>query len=144
MRYWDSSAIVPLLVTEARSTAVFRTYERDPEMAVWWATPIECVAALARHERDGTLTSAGVADAFDRLDALLLAWREVQPVEPVRRLARRLLRVHPVRTADALQLAAAIAASEDRSDTLAFVTLDERLALAAQREGFPVVQPSAE
>jgi hypothetical protein len=144
VRYWDSSAIVPLLVTEARSTAVFRTYERDPEMAVWWATPIECVAALARHERDGTLTSAGVADAFDRLDALLLAWREVQPVEPVRRLARRLLRVHPVRTADALQLAAAIAASEDRSDTLAFVTLDERLALAAQREGFPVVQPSAE
>jgi hypothetical protein len=144
MRFWDSSAIVPLLVNEASSSAVLRTYERDPEMAVWWATQIECVAALARHERDGTIAAAGIADAVDRLDALLLAWREVQPVEPVRRLALRLLRVHPVRTGDALQLAAAIAAAEDRSDTLEFVTLDDRLALAAQREGFPVVQPSAE
>lgn len=144
MRFWDSSAIVPLLVNEASSSAVLRTYERDPEMAVWWATQIECVAALARHERDGTIGAAGMTNAIDRLDALLLAWREVQPVEPVRRLATRLLRVHPVRTGDALQLAAALAAAEDRSDTLAFVTLDERLALAAQREGFPVVQPSTE
>jgi hypothetical protein len=144
MRFWDSSAIVPLLVNEISSSAVLRTYERDPEMAVWWAAQIECVAALARHERDGTIGAAGMANAIARLDALLLAWREVQPVEPVRRLATRLLRVHPVRTGDALQLAAALAAAEDRADTLAFVTLDERLALAAQREGFPVVQPSAE
>jgi hypothetical protein len=46
-----------------------------------------------------------------------------------------------MRAGDALQLAAAIAASEGHPATLAMVTLDERLALAAEREGFPVVRP---
>jgi predicted nucleic acid-binding protein len=59
----------------------------------------------------------------------------------VRQTAIRLLRVHPLRTADALQLAAAIAAAEDHPATLPFVTLDERLAQAAEREGFPVARP---
>lgn len=57
--------------------------------------------------------------------------------------AARLLRVHPLCAADALQLAAARMAAEDRPETLPFVTLDDRLALAAQREGFEVIRPAA-
>ena len=110
-------------------------------MVVWWSTEIECVSALVRLERDGSLASAGTADAVDRLAALAGAWREVQPISRVRQTAVRLLRVHPLRAADALQLGAAIAGAEDQPATLAFVTLDERLALAAEREGFPVIQP---
>jgi len=45
--------------------------------------------------------------------------------------------------ADALQLAAAVAAADDSAAQLPFVTLDTRLALAAQREGFEVIQPAA-
>lgn len=56
--------------------------------------------------------------------------------------ARRLLRVHALRAADALQLAAAIAASEADPASLKLVTLDERLAEAARREGFPVAVPA--
>lgn len=139
MRFWDSSAIVPLLVTEPGTAVSLRLYESDPEMVVWWGTPVECVSAVARHEREATLSAAGVAAALERLDALQLAWHEVQPVEPVRRLAIRLLRVHPLRTADALQLAAGLAAAEGRPETIDFVTLDERLALVARREGCAVV-----
>jgi predicted nucleic acid-binding protein len=65
----------------------------------------------------------------------------VQPVTAVRTTAIRLLRVHPLRAADALQLAAAIVAAEDHPATLQLVTLDERLAQAAEREGFEVVRP---
>jgi predicted nucleic acid-binding protein len=86
------------------------------------------------------MTPGATTEALERLDGVLLASREVQPVERVRRLATRLLRVHPLRTADALQLAAALAASEERPETLTLVTLDDRLALVAQREGFPVLQ----
>jgi hypothetical protein len=50
-----------------------------------------------------------------------------------------MLRVHDLRAADALQLAAGVAAAEGRPATLAFVCLDERLAAAAEREGFGVV-----
>lgn len=142
MRFWDSSAVVPLLVAEASSGAVLREYEVDPEVVSWWATEAECVSALARLERDGTLTAQALSEGLRRLDALARAWREVQPVTAVRTIAIRLLRVHPLRTADALQLGAAIVAAEDHPATLQLVTFDERLALAAEREGFVVVRPT--
>ena len=140
MRFWDSSAIVPLLVIEPSSVAVLATYELDPEVVAWWATEAECVSALARLERDGSLTAPSIAEGLRRLDALARSWREVQPVTAVRQTAIRLLRVHPLRTADALQLGAAIVAAEDHPATLPLVTLDERLAQAAEREGFAVIR----
>jgi len=118
-----------------------REYEIDPEVVAWWATEAECVSALARLEREGSLTASSMGQGLRRLDGLARAWREVQPVTAVRTTAIRLLRVHPLRAADALQLAAAIVAAEDHPATLQLVTLDERLAQAAEREGFEVVRP---
>jgi predicted nucleic acid-binding protein len=142
MRFWDSSAIVPLLVREAISAAVITEYEHEPDMVVWWATPTECVSALARLERDGHLTPEHLRTATRRLDALAEAWSEVAPIERVRDVAGRLLRVHPLRAADALQLAAAIVAAEERPLSLPVITLDERLGAAADREGFSVISPA--
>jgi predicted nucleic acid-binding protein len=139
VRFWDSSAIVPLLVAEPVSTEVMSEYERDPEMLVWWGTEVECVSALARLEREGSLPGTSTTDAVRRLTAMAQAWREVEPIGRVRQTAVRLLRVHALQAGDALQLAAALAAAEDHPDTLPFVTLDERLAQAAEREGFPIV-----
>ena len=141
MRFWDSSAIVPLLVAEPSSVAVMEAYELDPEMVAWWATEAECVSALVRLEREGSLPAASMTESLGRLGALARAWREVQPVTVVRETAIRLLRVHPLRTADALQLGAAIVAAEGHPASLAMVTLDERLAQAAEREGFVIVRP---
>ena len=141
MRFWDSSAIVALLVAESFSTEVMAEYESDPEAIVWWATEVECVSALARLERDGSLDGPATVDALERLRGLAGAWREVQPIARVRQTAIRLLRVHGLRGADALQLAAAIAAAEDHPASLPLVTLDGRLAQAAEREGFRVVSP---
>jgi hypothetical protein len=141
MRFWDSSAVVPLLVAEPSSGAMLREYERDPEAVVWWATEVECVSALSRLERDGDLSASSLSDALERLEALAGAWREVQPVPRVRQTAIRLLRVHPLRAADALQVAAALVTAEDHPATLPVVTLDNRLADAAEREGFPVIRP---
>lgn len=141
MRFWDSSAIVPLLVREASSPAVMEEYERDTEVLVWWATEAECVSALTRLERDGNLEGRSVNQALRRLGGLSSAWREGQRVDRLRQTAIRLLRVHPLRAGDALQLAAALVAAEDHPQTLPFVTLDDRLGRAAEREAFPVVQP---
>jgi uncharacterized protein len=142
MRFWDTSALVPLLVTEQASAAALREYTADPEVVAWWGCEVECVSALARLEREGGIAVGSMVEALRRLDAILLAWREVEPLSRVRQVAIRILRVHPLRAADALQLAAAIVASEDQPATLPIVTLDERLAEAAEREGFPIVRPS--
>jgi len=112
--------------------------EADPVMCVWWATEIECVSALARLEREGVLTDTATAAALERLDLLAEAWNEVQPVVSVRGAARRLLRVHALRPADALQLGAAVVVAEGVPSSLDIVTLDDRLAAAARREGFTV------
>lgn len=142
MRFWDTSAIVPLLHAESATPAIQAEYGRDPEMAVWWATDVECISAIAREERVGSLEPAIVSDALARLDALAAAWQEVEPSAVVRRLAARLLRVHPLRASDSLQLAAAIVASENEPTSMSLVTLDDRLALAARREGFTVIASS--
>jgi len=138
LRFWDSSAIIPLIVTEASTDAIRAIAEEDPVMCVWWATEVECVSALARLERAGALTDTATTVALERLDLLAESWNEVQPVVAVRGAARRLLRVHTLRAADALQLAAAVVAAEGQPASLEIVTLDERLAAAARREGFTV------
>jgi predicted nucleic acid-binding protein len=143
MRFWDSSAVVPLLVPEATSRALQRLYEADPVMFSWWGTEIECTSALARRQRLGQLREDVVAEAYIRLGGLRAGWHEVEPGEEVRESAKRLLRVHDLRTADALQLAAAFFVAEARPSTLEFVSLDDRLLAAARREGFPTTRPRA-
>lgn len=142
MRFWDTSAIGPLLVDEAGTRATLAEFERDPAMVVWWGTPVECVSAIARREREGGIDAPAVTAATRRLAELGSAWLEVQPTARVRQTAERLLRVHPLRAADALQLAAAIAASDGDPRSLPVITFDERLARAAEREGFAVIAPA--
>ena len=90
-------------------------------------------------QRENALDEPAAIDAFDRLRHLSGAWHEVEPGDPVREAAVRFLRVHPLRAADALQLAAAFVAAERRPPTLEVVTLDDRLAAAARKEGFVLV-----
>ena len=142
MKFWDSSAVIPLLVPEAMSGSMRKLYEGDPVMVAWWATEIECTSAIARRQRFGRLRDDLAAEAFGRLSALRAGWHEVEPTEEVRESAKRLLRVHDLRTADALQLAAAFYVAEARPSTLDFISLDERLLAAARREGFSTTKPA--
>jgi hypothetical protein len=141
MRFWDASAVVPLLVAETPREALLRLLKDDPVIAVWWGTAVECTSAVARREREGALSIAEATRALDVLRELSRSWQEVLPSEPVRQTAQRILRLHPLRAGDSLQLAAALIAAERDPETLAIVSLDERLNDAAQREGFRIVRP---
>ncbi|HXQ30832.1 MAG TPA: type II toxin-antitoxin system VapC family toxin [Steroidobacteraceae bacterium] len=139
MRFWDASALVPLLVDEPDGERVATYLAGDPALVVWWGSPIEVTSAFARQERAGEWSASEVGQVLERMQALSAAWHEVVPSDAVRRLAQRLLRVHPLRAADSLQLAAALIAAEHEPSSLEFVCLDERLSEAARREGFPVL-----
>lgn len=143
MKFWDASAIVPLLVAESTTPRMQALARRDPDMLVWWGSEVECVSALARLERAGALDSTAMALASGLLAELADGWHEIEPSEIVRENAVRFLRVHPLRAADALQLAAAFIAAERRPATLEVVTLDDRLAAAARKEGFVLADPTA-
>lgn len=143
MRFWDSSAIVPLLVDEAATERVRQVYASDPEMVVWWSTEIECASALARRAREqGTAIGEALEPAHAQLDRFTQRWHEVAPAQGLRRIARRILKTHGLRAADALQLAAALAARGAQAAALEFVCEDVRLAAAARLEGLTIVSAS--
>jgi predicted nucleic acid-binding protein len=145
MKFWDASAIVPLLMAEPTTGTLQALAQKDPMMLVWWATEVECASAIARLERAGALDESAVTGAFDRLSQVAGGWHEVDPTDAVREAAVRFLRVHPLRAADALQLAAAFIAAERRPSSLEVVTLDDRVAGAARKEGFVLIDvPSTE
>jgi predicted nucleic acid-binding protein len=139
MRFWDASAIVPLLVDEPGSPDLRARFEQDAHQVVWWATAIECVSAVIRRERQGSLDRPAAQLALDHLDLLADRWHEVQPTETLRALAIRLLRTHALRAADAQQLAAALMAAEGDPSGLELLCRDARLADAASREGLRVL-----
>jgi predicted nucleic acid-binding protein len=139
VRFWDTSAIVPLLRTEEHTGSLLHEYERDAAIIVWWATEVECASAISRAERERQLEAAESEQALARLAALKEEWDEIEPGDRIRPIALRLLRTHPLRAGDALQLSAAILASGGSPRSLQFVSLDERLVYAARREGFRVI-----
>lgn len=107
MRFWDSSAVTPLLVEEADSARREATLREDASMLVWYGTLAEIESALCRRLRENPGWAGEAAIAREKLRYLADAWTEVEPTRAIRSRALRLLRVHPLRAADAFQLAAA-------------------------------------
>jgi predicted nucleic acid-binding protein len=138
MRFWDSSAVLPLLMVERASSSVAAVYEADSRQIVWCLTEVEAASAIARRERDGR-EAADIERARSMLRVLTDRWEEVTSVQSVRSRALRLLGTHAIRAADALQLAAALVFCDERTESLPFVCLDDRLADAARKERFPVL-----
>lgn len=135
MRFWDSSALIPLCLDQPFTAKAQQLHEEDPEVVVWWGSVVECGSAIARLQRDRHLTARDETVARAMLSALRNSWYEMQPGDAVRDQALRAVRLHPLRAADALQLAAALEWAGTPAGE-AFVSFDERLQAAAQREGF--------
>jgi hypothetical protein len=139
MKFWDSSAIIPLCVDEVPTTRIKRLADEDSALVVWWTTPIECYAALARRRREGMLTATDEGQAQRVLSLLCDRWTEIEPSREIREVAMRVLRLHSLRAADSLQLAAALIWAHGHASGLVFVSLDQRLREAASLEGFSVL-----
>jgi predicted nucleic acid-binding protein len=139
MRYWDSSALIALAIDEKATKSVRDLSREDPELLVWILSEVEISSALWRRRRSNELTEAVRAEAQRQMDVTISNAVVVADVPAVVRRARRLLATHTLRAADAMQLAAALLACEDDPARLPLVTIDDRLAEAATREGFTVV-----
>ena len=139
MRFWDSSAIIPLCLKEESSERTEQLIKADEDMVVWWATRVECRSALSRRQRERVLSQKAELKAREILTLLSSHWSEVQPTELVRQRAERLLTLHSLKTADAFQLSAALIWAEEAPEDQVLICLDHNLREAAQREGFTVL-----
>lgn len=142
MRFWDASALVPLIVSESSSGALRDLLAEDLDVLVWvWTLP-EMVSGIERRFREGSLARTERVEVLSRVGGLSRAWDEVTDVKAVREIAVRLMARHPLRAADSGQLGAAILAAEASGSLTEFVTLDDRLGQAAELEGFTVIDSS--
>ncbi|MDQ3238543.1 MAG: type II toxin-antitoxin system VapC family toxin [Actinomycetota bacterium] len=126
MRFWDTSAVIPLISEEATSDVVSDLLHEDREITVWWGTWVECSVAISRLSREGSLDVESEEEARASLDLLAEDWREVQPTDEVR------------------SLSAAFVWRESTDEDLGFVCLDDRLRQAATDEGFEMLPMETE
>lgn len=113
--------------------------ESDPEIVVWALSPVEVVSAFFRLVRTGELTQAKALRAQELSLELFQECAIVDDVPSVSAVALRLLRTHPLRAADALQLGAAIVWAGGAPASRVFCTLDRKLGMAAELDGFRVM-----
>ncbi len=139
MRYWDSSALVPLVVVEPASSLARAWLADDERIITWVWTRIEIVSTIERRTREGSLSRRQRREARGRFDAFADNWDEVTDVLAVRSRASALLARHPLRAADAGQLGAAVLVQEQLAEPLTFVCLDQRVSAAAELEGLHVL-----
>ena len=139
MRFWDANAVVPLTVNETRSGDMRRLLMEDGDQITWWGTRTECVSALARKTREGDIVPIGQARARVVLFYLSESWDEVLLSDHLRAVAEGFLDAHPLKAADALQLAAAHTWCAGQTQGREFVCLDRQLRSAAEAEGFTVL-----
>jgi uncharacterized protein len=142
VRFWDTSALIPLIIDEPWTPNARTWLEADPELVLWWGASIECLSALARSLRESRITPADHDAGRKAVEAFRDGAFEILAGEAVRARAGRLLGRHPLRAADALHLAAALTWCLERPSGSEFVCLDQRLRQAARAEGFDVLPAS--
>lgn len=141
VRFWDTSALIPTILTESMTPVTRQWISQDSDVAVWTLTRVELLSALARRHRQRRAAREDLIAARRELLAAWEHWTEIAAIDLVRARAERLVERHPLRAADALQLGAALVAADDDPSALEFVTLDRALARVAEVEGFRVLGP---
>ncbi|MGH9803192.1 MAG: type II toxin-antitoxin system VapC family toxin [Blastocatellia bacterium] len=137
--FGDASAIAPLCLHQITSPRARQILRQHPNIWVWWATVAEVRSSFARAVRTGRADNKEFSRSLSKLGRLSFSWREVEPHLKVREFAIQLLDSHPLRTGDALQLAAALHWCKEKPRRKTFVCFDDQLADAAKAVGFTVI-----
>lgn len=138
MKFWDSSALVPLCLNSSQTERCLDLLEKDRRFLVWQLSLCEVWSALCRIHRAGEMSDAVFLESKRRIQELSKSWIEVVVTESVCRRSLRLLEIHSLKSADALQLSAAMAACQEQTLSFGFVCFDQKLTIAARKEGFDV------
>jgi predicted nucleic acid-binding protein len=142
MQFWDSSALLPLVVRQPPfSDPCRRAFRQNVSRAIAFLARVECRSAIERLAREGTLNTAARRRSLANIDKLVAAFDLVAFSPEVEAHALTLLGRHALRSLDALQLGCArgLASHGDPDALPEFVCCDRRLANAAVAEGFALV-----
>lgn len=81
MRFWDTSALIPLFVAEHSTTQVERQLREDPEVVLWTLTRVELFSAFARRRRAEPSAARRLAAARREVLSAWEHWSEVTALD---------------------------------------------------------------
>ncbi|MFV0306544.1 MAG: type II toxin-antitoxin system VapC family toxin [Desertimonas sp.] len=137
--YFDTSAVVPLLVQEPTTDHCTRLWDEATRIVSARLAYPEACAALARAVRMGRLTSAQMTAATAELDDVIEQIDFIEITAELAHSAGQLAQQQGLRGYDAVHLAAAVRIADD---DVVFVTGDTDLAAAARATGLAIAVPS--
>lgn len=147
--FFDSSSLVKRFANEEGTLRVINLFRRVPPTANYVAriTFVEVCTSIARKVRDGEINAGSEGKTFKRIRRLFDYGVEIVDISPsLIDYAADLGRKHFLRAYDAVQLAAALEISYERTDAglseLIFVCADNSLNNAASAEGLTVENPT--
>ena len=138
--YFDTSAVVPLIVDEASTELCSRAWNDSTRVVCARLLYPEARAALARAERIGRLDGSQLRGAVAELDSIIAQVDHIEVTAALAQEAGELAEAHGLRGHDAVHLAAAAAVHDN---DLVLVTGDTSLAAAARALGLAVLDTSA-
>jgi uncharacterized protein len=139
LRFWDASAILPLIIEEPGTELALSWLREDQDIMLWGLTRLELASAIERRAREGLLRGRERSAALRRVQRIADDAHEIVDLAAVRARGIAVLARHALRAADAAQLGAALLVADPDPASLTAVVLDRRLASAAEREGFHVL-----
>jgi uncharacterized protein len=139
--YFDTSALIPLLVEEPGSERSGRVWDAAEHVSSVRLIYAEARAALAHAARQGRLTADDLAIAIEELGRLYGQLDLLEVDDLLVRRAGELAQRHALRGYDAVHLAAA---ERVQHDTTVVVTGDGDLCAAAEALGIAVVRTHGE
>ena len=128
--FFDSSAFAKRYVEEAGGHLVDSLCQEATEVALSVLCVPEIISALNRRVREGLLTGREYAEAKQYLSHDIRDAVIVNLVPQVVSSCTKILETHPVRAADALQIACAL-----EWETELFISADKRQISAAKKSG---------
>jgi predicted nucleic acid-binding protein len=147
--FFDSSAIVKRYVAEIGSNWILQLSAPNAKNTIFLAriTWVEILSALSRRQREGSIDAATVAQIVAVLQThFAKQYRVLEVDRTLTDMAGDLVRQHPLRAYDALQLAAALrlknALNQAQLLDPVFLTADQRLLAIAQAVRLPGDDPN--
>lgn len=134
--YFDTSAVVPLIIEEATSETCRRLWNEATRVASSRLVYPETRAALARAVRMGRMTISQLDSAIDDLDSLMDQVDVIEISPGIAHAGGELAQRFGLRGYDAVHLAAGLAMNDD---DVVLVTGDRDLAAAAAAAGIATV-----
>jgi len=147
--FFDTSGLVKRFSRETGSAWTINLLKPSGGNTIYIAriTAVEVVSALTRRTRGGSLTAKQANKAIQRFERSLFGRYAIVEIRPtIANRAMLIAKIHCLRGYDAVQLAAALTANDERlaigATALTLISADTALNAAASLEGLAIDNPN--